>query len=104
MTQSEIERERYEARRKAQMDHEWILRSVKEEGAAMRAQGLAEGRAKGRAEGLTEGRTVGEKTGIIQFCERLLNRPVTPAEQLETLPLAELTRLAEELQQAVQSR
>ena len=35
---------------------------------------------------------------MIHLCERLLNRPETPREQLVRLSLADLTRLADELQ------
>jgi len=78
LKQTEIERERYEARRKAQLDHNREIRVAQ-----------LEGEKKGRAEG---------QIGVIQFCERLLQRPETPREQLESLPLEELTRLAEDLQ------
>jgi predicted transposase/invertase (TIGR01784 family) len=78
LTQSDLERERYEARRKAQSDYN---------------TGMKVARLEGRAEG--------EKIGIIHFCERMLNRPQTPTEQLAGLSLDELTRLADELQAQV---
>lgn len=87
LTQTELERERYEARRKAQLDYNTLQKAAHLEG---REVGLAEGLAEGRAEG---------KIGIIRFCERLLNRPETPEEELAALPMEDLTRLAEELQE-----
>ena len=83
LTQTELERERYESRRKAQLDHNTYLKEA-------RLQGLQEGR--------TEGRTEGEKIGIIHLCERLLGRSETPIEKLTALSLDDLTRLADELQ------
>ncbi len=71
ITQSDIERERYEARRKAQLDHNT---------------------------GLKEAQQKGEKIGMIHLCERLLSLPQTPAEQLTSLTLDDLTRLADELE------
>ena len=73
LSQSEIERERYEARRKALMDHNSFL------GAARR---------EGRHE---------ERIAVIQSYERRLDRPETPKEQLAARSLEELTQLAESL-------
>ena len=89
LTQMEIEREQYEARLKAQLDHNSLMKAAQR----FQEQGLKEGREAGRQQG--------EKIGVIKFCERMLNRPNTPAEQLATLSLEELTRLAEELQNEV---
>jgi predicted transposase/invertase (TIGR01784 family) len=85
LTQNDLERERYEARRKAQLVYN---------------TGLKEAREEGRQEGRQEGRRE-EKIGIIHLCERLLHRPQTPMEKLVALPLEELTRLADELQTQV---
>jgi predicted transposase/invertase (TIGR01784 family) len=82
LTQTDIERERYEARRKAQLDHNSDIK-------AARMEGEAEGETKGLIKG---------KIGEIHLCERLLRRSETPAEQLQSLSLEELTRLAEDLQ------
>jgi hypothetical protein len=87
LTQTDLERERSEARRKAQLDYQTGLN-------AARLEGREEGLSKGREEGLTKG----EKIGIIHLCERMLNRPQTPSGQLAALPLEDLTRLADELQ------
>jgi predicted transposase/invertase (TIGR01784 family) len=90
LSQTDIERERYEARLKAQLDHNTFLRVAR-----------TEGREEGRAEGREEGRAEGEKAGMIRLChlcERMLKRPETPAEQLANLSLEDLTRLADDLQ------
>jgi hypothetical protein len=74
LTQNDIERERYEARRKAQLDY---------------ASGLEAARQEGRIEG---------EIGRVHLCERLLKRPLTPTEQLASRSLEELIQLADELQ------
>lgn len=79
LTQTNEERELYEARRKAQLDHNTGLKMA-------------------RLEGQEEGLSKGEKIGTIQLCERVLHRPATSREQLVQLSLEELTRLAEALQ------
>jgi predicted transposase/invertase (TIGR01784 family) len=71
LSQADIERERYEARRKAQLDYNT---------------------------GIKVAHLVGERIGIIHLCEQLLKRVETPTEQLTAMTLDELTRLAEELQ------
>jgi hypothetical protein len=76
--QTDLERERYEARRKAQLDYNTGMKIARQEGQA-----------------------AGEKIGIIriiQLCERLLNRPETAPEQLAGLSIEDLARLADELQ------
>jgi predicted transposase/invertase (TIGR01784 family) len=85
-TQTDQERERYEARRKAQLDDQTRLRVAHMEG---------------REEGLHQGRTEGEQIGAIHAYEQLLNRPLTPTDQLAILSLEELTRLTEDLQAQV---
>jgi predicted transposase/invertase (TIGR01784 family) len=74
MTQSELERERYEARLKAQRDMAAVLQEA-------------------RSEGLVEG-----LIGRIHLCQRLLRQPVRPPEELRALPFAELERLAQEFE------
>jgi hypothetical protein len=77
LTQSDLERERYEARRKAQLDRNTDLKEARQEG---------------------------EKIGLIRSIhafEQLLKRPLTFREQLAKLSLQELTRLADELQEQV---
>lgn len=75
LTQSELDRERYEARRKAQLDYNT---------------------------GMKIARLEGEKIGRIHAFERLLNLPETPTEQLLGLTLDDLTRRADELQARLQ--
>jgi predicted transposase/invertase (TIGR01784 family) len=91
LAQTGAERERYESRRKAQLDYNTGLKVA-------RIEGQAEGRAEGEKIGRVEGRVEGEKIGAIQLSERLLNRSQTPTEQLAALSLEELTRLADHLQ------
>jgi hypothetical protein len=73
----DLKRERDEARVKLQRDEISRLKAA-------------------RMEGHAEGRTEGEKVGIIQVCQRSLQRPVTPKEELLALPAEELKRLAEQ--------
>jgi predicted transposase/invertase (TIGR01784 family) len=77
LAQTDIERERYEARRKAQLDYN---------------------------SGLKEARREGEMIGAIHVYERLLHAPETPVEQLEKHSLAELTRMADALRSQVEHR
>ena len=73
LAQSDLERERYEARRKAQLDYNTAIKVARMDGHIQ----------------------------LIHFCERLLHRPETPTEQLAALSLEDLTRLADELQAQV---
>jgi predicted transposase/invertase (TIGR01784 family) len=75
LSQTDQERELYEARRKWQLDYNT---------------------------GLKAARLEGEHIGRIHLCERLLGRPETPTEQLVALSLEELTRRADELQAQLQ--
>jgi hypothetical protein len=70
LSQTDLERERYEARRKAQLDYNTDMK-------AARLEGLAEGEAKGKIKGKIEGLAEGKIIGVIQFCERLLKCPET---------------------------
>ena len=75
--QTDLERERYEARR-GELDFNTGMKAA-----------------------LREGRAEGEKLGIVRaihLCQRLLRRAATPAEQLTELSLEELTRLADQLE------
>jgi predicted transposase/invertase (TIGR01784 family) len=74
LTQTDLERERYEARRKAQLDENTLVRFARDEG---------------------------EKAAIvpvIHFCERLLKQLETPVEILAARNLEDLRCLAQELQ------
>jgi predicted transposase/invertase (TIGR01784 family) len=92
LTQSDLERERYEARVKLERDRISNLLSARKEG-------LQEGRAEGRAEGLKEGREIGELVGRIHSYQELLGRALTPTQELLDIPLEELYRRVEELKQ-----
>lgn len=78
--QSDIERERYEARRKFQLDYN---------------TGLKVARMEGRAE---------EKIDMIQLCEQVLKLPPTATEQLASMSLEELTRRVDALKEQVLKR
>jgi predicted transposase/invertase (TIGR01784 family) len=82
LAQSDAERERYEARRKAQLDYNTGLKVA-------------------RMEGREEGRAQGEVIGRIHLCEQLLKRPLTPTEQLINRSLEELIHVADDLQAQV---
>ncbi|MBI3822180.1 MAG: PD-(D/E)XK nuclease family transposase [Planctomycetes bacterium] len=86
LKQTDLECEKYESRRKAQLDYN---------------TGLKVARMEGHEEGREEGVARGKKIGIIQMCERVLNRSETPTDQMS---LDELTRLADELQELVRKR
>jgi predicted transposase/invertase (TIGR01784 family) len=75
LSQTDQERELYEARRKWQLDYNTGLKAARLEGVLI---------------------------GRIQLCEGLLGRPETPTEQLAALSLEELTRRADELQAELQ--
>jgi predicted transposase/invertase (TIGR01784 family) len=87
LSQSDMERERYESRRKAQLDYSTGVKVA-------RMEGHTEGRVEGRIEALIE-----EKIRAIHFCDRLLKREETPLDGLARLSLEELTRLADQLQE-----
>jgi flagellar biosynthesis/type III secretory pathway protein FliH len=79
LSQSAIERDRYENRLKWERDVSVMKRDAREEG-------LKEGEEKGRLE------------GSIALSQRLLKQPPTPTEQLSQMSLDDLRRLAEDLE------
>lgn len=86
LTPSDLERERYEARLKMQRDIHTRLAETRDEAiAAGRQEGLAAGRKEGRVE-------------QIHFCQRMLQQPLTPREELLALAADELDRLAGNLE------
>jgi predicted transposase/invertase (TIGR01784 family) len=93
LAQTDLERERYEARRKAQLDFNTGLKVARMEGVE-----------EGLQQGLQKGRIQGEVIGGIHLCERWLNRPETPIEQLAGLAPEEIGRLLETLQAEVFSQ
>jgi predicted transposase/invertase (TIGR01784 family) len=74
VTQTDEERERYESRRKAHLDYNTGMKLAR-----------------------MEGRVEGEKVGLIHSFEQLLNLPETPADQLMSLSIDDLSRLAADL-------
>jgi predicted transposase/invertase (TIGR01784 family) len=82
IAQSDLERERYEARLKLQRDISSALAEAREEGIE---QGIEQGRKEGQV-------------GQIQAFERLLGRAQTPTAQLLALPLTDLERLAQQFE------
>ncbi len=86
LTQNDHERERYESRLKAQRDALSLIEEVN-----LRAQEIESKRG--------EIQTRGARIGVIHLCQRRLNRPLTPLEELKALPLDERARLAEQLEQ-----
>ena len=81
LTQTDLQRERYEARLKAQLDYNTGLKVA-------RLEGLEEGLQKGQA---------AEKIHAIHLLERKLEQPETPTEQLAQLSLEELSQLVDQL-------
>jgi hypothetical protein len=81
LAQTDVERERYEARRKAQLDYNTALKVAR-----------LEGREEGRHEGCAA-----EKINTIHLLERSLQRSETPAEQLAQRSLEELSQLVDQL-------
>jgi predicted transposase/invertase (TIGR01784 family) len=83
MTQNDPDRERYEARLKAQRDFATTVREREQRGYL-----------KGRSEGLIR---------EIHFCQRLLRQPLTAVEQLRAQSVAELEQLVQKLEALVDS-
>jgi predicted transposase/invertase (TIGR01784 family) len=81
LTQTDLERERYEARRKAQLDHDSMINAARREG-----------QQEGRQEGLKEAQIV-----YIETFERMLGRAETPAAELRARAVEELAQIAEDL-------
>ncbi|HVA44812.1 MAG TPA: Rpn family recombination-promoting nuclease/putative transposase [Pirellulales bacterium] len=94
ITQTELERERYESRLKAQRDFYAALEDATEKGLSEgREKGIAEGREQGRQEGRAEG-----QIARIHSFQRLLHRDLTAIEKLQSLPPQELDSLAARLE------
>jgi len=86
LTQTDIERERYEARLKAQHDQNTLIGYAREQ--------------RERAEKAEKG----EAIGAIHAFERMLQRTQTPKEQLLAISQEDLARLAEDLEKQVTKR
>jgi hypothetical protein len=82
LTQNDQERERYESRRKAQLDYATGIKAAE-----------LQGRQEGRRELLMDN---------IRLFERLLHRPETTTESLAGLSVDDLSRLAQQLQTQVE--
>ena len=112
LTQNDLERERYEARLKAQRDattlrnlaERELQKALKDGHAQGLAEGRTEGRTEGRAEGRAEGRLVGELIGRIQLTQQVLKRPVTPADDLWALGREQLSRIAADLEKELSAQ
>ena len=113
LTQSDLERERYEARLKLERDRlsfEGNMQRLAEdiqklaEGVQQaRAEALEKGRTEGRAEGRAEGEARGQLVGRIRTYQELLGQPLTPTQELAALSLEELQRRAEQYKQQLRS-
>jgi len=88
LAQTDQERERYEARRKAQLDHNTGLKVA-------RLEGIEVGQQLGRIEG---------EISKINMCERLLGRPETPAKTLVELSYDELAHRTLQLEQELRRK
>jgi len=85
MTQSELERERYEARLKGMRDQSASLHGAMEEG-------------------IKKGLNKGELIGRIRQCQELLNQLIESTDDLATLSIEELTRKLEQLKEQLVSK
>ena len=86
---TDLERQRYEDRLKAQLDHNSLMYEAREEGREL-------GREEGREEGWIEGQ--------IQLCQELLQRPVSSRKDLEQISREDKGRLHAELKEALRTR
>lgn len=90
ISQTDPEREIYEARLRARREAASQWRTA-------RAEGRAEGREEGRAEGRAEGRSELLRQ-LIQPLQKALGREATPSEKLRSLSTEELENAWAELQ------
>ena len=89
LTENEMLRQRYEAREKAYRDAIWVERDHRRR--------LDETRA--RLEEIREGSLQrGELIGRIHLCQRLLEQPSSPMQELEDLALDDLEAFASQLE------
>jgi hypothetical protein len=96
LTQSELEREKYEARLKYQHDEATRQHELREAQAMLsKAQALLQD-AEQRSEQRGEQR--GELVGRVQLAERLLKQEATPKETLRAMTLEQLHELADRLE------
>lgn len=94
LAQSDIEREFYEDRLKAQRDERARLQHAQSQGFD---RGFGKGRREGHQLGLREGRQEGALMGRIETLQLILGQEQTPRPQLEGMSIEELERLSDEL-------
>jgi predicted transposase/invertase (TIGR01784 family) len=105
ITQSDLERERYEARLKIERDRKSLERYAQTPEGAAEIAALSVKRAEqlafiqGLGKGIQDGRVIGEQVGRIHSYQELLGLPLTPSEDLLALPIEELKRRAEAFKQ-----
>ena len=88
--QTEVERQRYEARRKLQLDYTTAINAAKQEGEAI-------GEQRGEQRGEERGEQRGQLIGIIRTCETILRIPQTQTSELSGLPIEQLEQRANDL-------
>src|SRR5260370_34902865 len=90
LSQTDLEREQYEARRKAQLDHNTALKAAQMDREQARQEAREEGRQEGRQQGRAERRQQGGQIGAIHPLDLLLNLPQPPTAPLPVQPLGAL--------------
>jgi predicted transposase/invertase (TIGR01784 family) len=103
LTHDELERERYEARRKKLLDETSARHEYQRGLQRAHEQALEQGREQGLEQGLLKGRMEG-LISRIHFSQRLLSQPLTPVEQLQNESVDELQHKADDLEQQALSR
>lgn len=106
-SQSDHERERYEARLKWQRDQYSFIAALSPAQDEAQQRGLEQGLKQGLKKGLEQGQEQGQQktlVGQIRLHQRLLGQPVTPEGELLAQPLKALQSLADQLTQALLSR
>jgi predicted transposase/invertase (TIGR01784 family) len=104
LSQTELERERYESRMKGLRDERSLEREFEMVRTAAKLEGRDEGRKEGRDEGKKEGRDEGILIGQILLAQKLLKQaPPSPAE-LKSMSQDDLARLASLLEEQLKSR
>jgi predicted transposase/invertase (TIGR01784 family) len=89
LTQSDLERERYQARLKAERDRVMLTEGI---------------RAETWEQALGQGLEQGQLLGRIHLCQHLLKLPLTPSAELLSLPLSELQTRAAALEGQLEKR
>jgi predicted transposase/invertase (TIGR01784 family) len=99
LTQSDLERERYESRLKFQRDESARIQFA-EERAEKRGEerGEKRGEERGEKRGEERGVKIGDLIGRVQLCESVLKKETTPSEVLKAMKLEQLQELADRLQ------